>query len=398
MRRPLPIWIYSAAAWNRLVDLYFRNRLIGALILDPAPWRHPWFTTVRWSEEAEIWLATVKPGACPSAVSDGDPIVRVDQIVAPAETVARLELAANGREKNLRAYLSEGAPLALRPSIFRAIGTDATGTEAAQPESVPAFFAKRGVMGPRVLRNVNGTAVLAESGLESDRRTARLLRACDVVLTQDRIATVASVRESDISSGTAALEFAPSRAASYDVDPNLIALSKWQGPADLAALDLALGTGTDRGRDEIHLATIYLLSSPGMAGVGTHRHGMDSLCGSSCVLGSATRGPLRLDRGRTDPPRNTDPDPGSGGTGPILAGIRGRYQWEDGGTGSGTGTSKKRGTFFSSLAVLLFCFFKMEEEENTEVRLDGKFPWVLPDTDWEWLDIPANPEPESMKA
>lgn len=264
MRRPLPIWIYSAAAWNRLVDLYFRNRLIGALILDPAPWRHPWFTTVRWSEEAEAWLATVKPGACPSAVSDGDPIVRVDQIVAPAETVERLELEANGREKNLRAYLSEGAPLALRPSIFRAIGTDATGTEAAQPESVPAFFAKRGVMGPRVLRNVNGTAVLAESGLESDRRTARLLRACDVVLTQDRIATVASVRESDISPGTAALEFAPSRAASYDADPNLIALSKWQGPADLAALDLALGTGTDRGRDEIHLATIYLLSSPGM--------------------------------------------------------------------------------------------------------------------------------------
>jgi hypothetical protein len=38
----------------------------------------------------------------------------------------------------------------------------------------------------------------------------------------------------------------------------------------------------------------------------------------------------------------------------------------------------------------------MEEEENTEVRLDGKFPWVLPDTDWEWLDIPANPEPEPL--
>jgi len=32
-----------------------------------------------------------------------------------------------------------------------------------------------------------------------------------------------------------------------------------------------------------------------------------------------------------------------------------------------------------------------EETESSETRLDGEFPWVAPDTDWDWLEIPANP-------
>ena len=34
-----------------------------------------------------------------------------------------------------------------------------------------------------------------------------------------------------------------------------------------------------------------------------------------------------------------------------------------------------------------------EADENTETRLDGEFPWSPPDTEWDWLGIPANPEP-----
>ncbi len=264
MRKKIPIWIYSVPAFNRLVDFYFRHRLTGALALPATPWRHPWHTTVRWSELAQCWLATVKPGACPSASSDGDPVVRVDQINAPPETVARLELEPGGTEKNLSAYLSEGAPMALRPDLFRAIGTDATGTDSAPGESVPAFFAARGVMGPRVLRDNGGSAVLASDGLEIDRRNARLLRACDLVLMQDRVATVTSLRESDMVEGNTALEFSLARATSYDPDPQLVARAKWESPADLAALDLATGSGTDPGRDERLIATVYLLSDPGM--------------------------------------------------------------------------------------------------------------------------------------
>ena len=264
MRIPSRIWVYSAPAFNALVDLYFRHRIVSALALAASPWRHPWHTTVRWSEESGAWLASVKPGACLSATSDGDPVVRVDRIVAPAETVTRLELPPRGDERNLRAYLSEGAPLTLRPGLFRPIGTDAVGTERLPGEAVPTFFASRGVLGPRILRDAGGAAVLATEGLVTDRRQARLLRACDLVLGHDRPATTAAVRTSDLSPGSAALEFSTGRATSYDGAPQLSALAKWTSPADVAALDLALGTGTDSGRDEIRLATVYLLSDPGM--------------------------------------------------------------------------------------------------------------------------------------
>lgn len=263
MRRKIPIWIYSVEAWNALVDLYFRNRLASALVLEASPWRHPWFTTVRWDDESEMWLATVKPGACPSATSDGDPVVRVDQRHAPEETVERLKLVPGGDERNLRGYLSEGVPLALKPSLFRTIGTDAIGTTATPAEAVPAFFAKRGVMGARVLRDGGGSAVIQTDGLASARVKARLLRACDLVLTHDRPATQTAARESDLSPGTTALEFSTGRLTSYDAEPNLVPRSKWESPADLASLDLALGTGTDSGRDEIRIATVYLLSQPG---------------------------------------------------------------------------------------------------------------------------------------
>lgn len=264
MRKKLPIWIYSTSAFNRLVDLYFRNRIVAALALEAAPWRHPWFTTVRWDDEEETWLATVKPGACVSASSDGDPVVRVDQVHAPAETVERLGLEPGEDARNGRGYLSEGAPLALSPALFRSIGTDAIGTESLPAEAVPAFFAERGVMGARVLRDGGGAAVIQTDGLVSARRRARLLRACDLVLTHDRPATTAAARASDLSPGTVALEFSTGRATSYDAEPQLVARAKWENPADLAALDLALGTGTDSGRDEIRLATVYLLGPPGM--------------------------------------------------------------------------------------------------------------------------------------
>lgn len=38
----------------------------------------------------------------------------------------------------------------------------------------------------------------------------------------------------------------------------------------------------------------------------------------------------------------------------------------------------------------------MSEEEDTGTRLDGEFPWRAPDTDWEWLELPPNPEPEPL--
>lgn len=260
MRRRDHLWLYSTTGWNRLVDHYFRNRIRQVLAIPATPWRPPWFTQVRWDVETETFLASVKPGACVSASSDGDPVLKVDQVHASTETMRRLDLLPGGDETGLEAYLSEESPLALRPNLFRAIGTDAVGTGDQPAEAVPPFFSARNVVGATVLEETASGLVSRVEGFVAARENARLLRACDIVLSHDRLQTAPALVQSGENS---ALEFGLHRDPSYRPDPFLFPTRKWEPAFDFGALDFSLGLVTDDGRDEIHLATVYLLSQPG---------------------------------------------------------------------------------------------------------------------------------------
>jgi hypothetical protein len=248
----------SAEAWGAFVAYYFRNRVLSVTVIEADPWRHPWWTDQSWSAETEQWVARVQPGFCLSGTG-ADPQVSVPENLAGEETLERLAIT-DPTSASVDAYLSEAPAIPLPAARWRAIGTDAAAVSGSPIEAVPERFAERGVMGPAVLDTTgDGGAVLRVDGLLEDRREARLLRACDLVLTHER---VRSVIAPSLLPGILDVEFAQVNQISRP-GPWLEIQRQYEPVAERAIADVVLGSAADTGRDEKHLATLYLLSPSG---------------------------------------------------------------------------------------------------------------------------------------
>lgn len=258
MRRPRQN-VIPPAEWNDFVRDYFRNRVLQVTVIDAGMWRHPWWTDLRWSIEAEMWTARITPGYCLSGTG-ADPQVSVPATLAAQETLDRLEIE-DPTSEPVDAYLSELPAVPVRVSQWRPIGTDAVVVSGSIGEPVPARFAERGVMGPTTLdTGGDGGTVQRIDGLIEERNQARLLRACDLVLTHDR---VRSVIAPSLSPGVLDVEFTQVNAISRS-GPWVEIQRKFEPPGERAALaDRVTGAAADTGRDELHLATLYLLSPEG---------------------------------------------------------------------------------------------------------------------------------------
>jgi hypothetical protein len=255
-RRPIQI---SAPAWNAFLDRYYRGRILSITALEPPPWRHPWWTELQWSTIAESWTITVEPGFCLSSTG-ADPQVTTREDLASTETLERLEIVRPGN-KPVDAYLSEAPRVPVPVIKWRPIGTDATGLTGEATESVPTRFAERGVMGPLVLdTSGDGGIVTRVSGLASDRRQARLLRAADLVLTHDRSRAVV---ESTLDGSQLDIDFSLASAGQARPGPWIQLERKYEPGAPGDLVDRIVGGVADGGRDMLHLATLYLLSAPG---------------------------------------------------------------------------------------------------------------------------------------
>ena len=256
MKPAQKIWI-DDEGWNAFVANYFRNRIRSVQVLDDPAWRHPWRTDLIWDVEGERWTAKVWPGFCLSGTG-ADPRVLVPGTLATKETLERLEIE-KATESSVEAYLSEEPRMALPVIKWRAIGTDAVVVSGSAGEPVPQQFIDRGVVSPIELDTTgeNG-AVIRLSGLAEDRREARLLRACDLVLTHDR---VRSVITPSLAPGVLDVQFSQGKQISRK-GPWVEAQTKFEPPGQ-GILDLVLGAAADSGRDELHLATLYLLSPAG---------------------------------------------------------------------------------------------------------------------------------------
>lgn len=260
MRRPSPVTTWSTSGWNRLVLYWFRRRVLDVRPASVEQWRHPWRISPAWNAEREEWAFSIVPSGCPSPTSGGDPVVRVPGALAGAE--ARSRLAIDEDDADLHdVYLSELPTIPIPADAWRSIGTDAVGAAEFDAEPVPEALARLGVASPVVVSRGPGGLVSRTEGLVVSRSRARLLRAVDVVLSHDRLAT--ETRASIEPEGLVTVEMVLANRASADRDARLTVVPRFEEPVSPDSLALLTGSATDPARDSLHLATIYLVSQRG---------------------------------------------------------------------------------------------------------------------------------------
>lgn len=230
-----------ATRWNEMLDRLKRNRITGVTILDDGGWRHPWNVRSLWNNDGERWEVDIEPGFV-----EGLPAtIEVDGVEVPLIDRPRLPLT------SFRALGSDGA------STGSTTGAD--GSVRVSFDAVPAFFRALGVGDPPDVV-LDGTTL---PNLEAPS-SARLLRACDLVLHQDRLATSTQWTFGTGADGIIA-EFTVSATSRPDARRSAFvrAYARWQLPAQATRQQLVAGNWTDLPQDQELIATVYLVSPPG---------------------------------------------------------------------------------------------------------------------------------------
>jgi len=245
-----------ARQWNRMIDRIFRNRILGVRTQRLSPFVHPWRVSAAWHEATEAWALSVRPGY----INAGETEVRTRSLYAPARTLERLDVD-RGSGDDVLAWLSEGPRVFVEPENWRRLGVD--GAEDGD-EAVPEYFLRRGVL------NQPGIEVDGESGEVSldfseltpeALRNRRLLRACEVVVRQPRIATMVSVETDPDGAQAVLLDYRqPEGLASLSV------MRRFSGDVPLDLLPVLAGgeAWSDLPYQSVRVATVFLLSRSGV--------------------------------------------------------------------------------------------------------------------------------------
>ena len=254
--------------WNLAVEEFRRNRPLICGSRAGGGWRHPWYPDLTWDAALNLWRVTVKPGF----VNAGEVEVSIPEREAPAPTIARsiLDPSIKIGELNLLARLSEEPSIAIRR--WRSIGPDADPIGAVSNpadlsskvtfESVHPFFKLLGV-GAAPERTISAVGGIRETQ-RHDASEDRLLRAAEIVLRVPRPATTAQWVFGDPSSGSVA-EFNVTYAGSVETDraPQLTVEPEFNPDPIPDPVQRLLGNWQDSARDELHIATLYMVSMPG---------------------------------------------------------------------------------------------------------------------------------------
>ena len=250
--------------WNDAVTQFRQNRPIIATTREEGAWRHPWKIGGAWDTELAVWRLSIKPGFV-----NGDEVrmANFPFALAPEPALERIRSGEATIDDPI-VYLTDEGRIPVGGGTFRAIGSDANPTgSTSNPlgvtfsfEAVPEFFVALGVGDPPQISGSLVGGIQTTEGIEDPDR--RLLRAMDVVLVQERIAT-----------STAWTVDASAQQAQFDIiytnlgfDPiprvNLTPHYSPEPPLDDSEARL-LGTWADGTTDELHIGTLYLLSPPG---------------------------------------------------------------------------------------------------------------------------------------
>jgi hypothetical protein len=246
-------------------------------------WRHPWFVLPSWvGDDTEQnggtgkWVATVKAGF----VNDTAPVF---QTTVREQEAADQDFGINpltGRPFFCDPIFAQprqdtttrtiAIPLTLEPAIplsLRAIGWDAL----APTEPVPKFFLERGAAAH--------PQVASEDNLDSDEAVddavdllntppadpppgLRLLRVCDLILHQPRLALTSQIDiEPGLATGQTHVQQTLSIASEVPGDALRVLAGMYQ-PPDAASIDPLTGDYTEPPYDELIIAKVFLLSPP----------------------------------------------------------------------------------------------------------------------------------------
>lgn len=253
----------SHTDWNLLVDQYRRNRPLRLVNNTTDKWEHPWKITGGFDPSINQFRFSIRPGF----VNGGEvETPRIDVDLLPEATLERTG-AETGREAG---WITEGVSIPLDPDFMRKIGPDADATgypeEGVGPitfEPVPRFFRRRGVGNPPSAQ-ISPGGVIETDGATRSRGDERRLRAIEVTLKQQRITSAVEMgRGTGGEEGFITFDVGygdpPTRVLPYiEVTPS------YTPPSDpVASADFSTGLFLDDGIDQLHLATIYLLSDTG---------------------------------------------------------------------------------------------------------------------------------------
>ena len=257
----------TAQQWNAMVDTLWRKIHLGVTSGEASKWRHPWHIAPLWNDTHQRWEADIKPGLVNG--DDATVLLRLDE--APEATKQRLKDKELHASSTVDAKLSEGA--SLLAGDFRSIGPDAaptgvsTGADGGSAkltfEAVPLFFQVRGVGPPPKISGDLQDGISQEDQATPD---SRLLRALDVVLYKDRPATASTFQQSDGTDGTL---FQYSVTAQVADNARRLAYlrttPKYSPPPPDDPLARLLGDWSDTPRDQMWMASVYLMSPEGAA-------------------------------------------------------------------------------------------------------------------------------------
>lgn len=168
------------------------------------------------------------------------------------------------------------ARLTERPELvlhsWRALGADATpmgsgtsenGEMKLSFEPVPAFFAAQGVGQPPEFSMTGDSITQTQTGTFDEAAEVRLLRAVDLVLYQDRLGVTTQIRSGAGIDGTLSeLSITTTRSPKHRDHPYLRLMERYLPPSPDQSDPIQGGLMEDSFRDELHLATIYMVSPP----------------------------------------------------------------------------------------------------------------------------------------
>lgn len=237
----------SASRWNRLLDRLAAHWPLGFLAGYTFGWQHPWQTSASWNATEERWEATVRPGF----VNGKDVTVEIE--------------GEDGERQDVPLTDSPAIPL----TSFRSIGTDAISVDGSG-ESVPDYFKALGVGDPASFSTDGEDGFTQQiSGLLSSDSEKRLLRACEILLYNDRPAASAQWTTGVGIDGSFAQFAIAYNLAPGARDHGYLRIAK-EMPVASADSDPAtaafLGEGfEDQSYDWRQMVTVYLLSPAGAA-------------------------------------------------------------------------------------------------------------------------------------